>query len=146
MNRSLLLVLVLAPFVVGCFAEPDVGAPLAGLCNPEDSDPTKEVSFGLDIQPLIDRPSTEGGCSCHNAGAGAPAGFDMTSLTAMRRGGATSGAKIIIPGDPCNSVLAQKLSPAPPTGARMPLVGPPFWTNDEQQLLRDWIAEGAKPN
>jgi hypothetical protein len=70
----------------------------------------------------------------------------MSSLTAMRRGGATSGSKIIVAGDPCSSVLAQKLSSAPPYGARMPLVGPPFWTDDEQQLLRDWIAEGAKPN
>lgn len=146
MIRSTLAVLVLAALSSACMEEPDVGALLAGVCVPADSDPDKEVSFALDIEPLMDRPSAEGGCSCHNSGSSAPSGFDMTSLTAMRRGGSTSGAKIIIAGDPCNSVLVQKLSPAPPTGARMPLVGPPFWTDEEQQLLKDWIAEGAKNN
>ncbi len=145
-TTTLIAALALLAFVPGCFPEPDVGEPLAGACNPEDSDPTKEVSYGLDIQPLMDRPSTEGGCSCHNAGTGAPSGFDMTSLTAMRRGGTTSGAKIIVAGDPCSSILVQKLSPSPPVGARMPLVGPPYWTAEEQQLIRDWIAEGAKNN
>jgi hypothetical protein len=146
MIRSTLIAFALATLCAGCMEEPDVGALLAGVCNPADSDPDHEVSFSLDIEPLMDRASTEGGCSCHNAGTTAPSGFDMTSLTSMRRGGATSGSKIIVAGDPCNSYLVQKVSPAPPNGARMPLVGPPFWTDDEQQLLKDWIAEGAKNN
>jgi hypothetical protein len=139
--------LALAGLVLaGCFAEPDVGSLQAGACVPEDSDETKDVSFGRDIQPLFDRQM--GGCGCHNlGGVGVQlSGFDMSTLVSMRRGGSTSGAKIIVPGDPCQSVIAQKVSSAPPTGARMPLNGPPFFTKEEEQLLHDWIAEGAQDN
>jgi Planctomycete cytochrome C len=138
----------LALLLAGCFPEPDVGAPLAGGCVNADSDPTKAVSYGLDVQPLFDRPGTEGGCGCHTAGGVGvqQSQFDMSSLASIRRGGATSGAKIIVPGDPCGSTLVQKVSSSPAIGARMPLSGPPFWTDEEQQLLRDWIAEGANDN
>jgi hypothetical protein len=61
-------------------------------------------------------------------------------------GGFHSGAQIVVAGDPCASIMYQKLSDAPPFGSRMPLNGPPFWTDDELQLLHDWIAEGASDN
>jgi hypothetical protein len=147
MIRSSLL-LVGALLLTACFDEPDVGAPLAGGCVAGDSDETKSVSYGLDVQPLFDRSGMEGGCGCHNSGGVGVqlSGFDMSSLPTMRRGGSTSGAKIIVPGDPCGSVLVQKLSASPAVGARMPLSGPPFWTEEERQLIHDWIAEGAKAN
>jgi len=54
--------------------------------------------------------------------------------------------KIVVPGQPCASILYLKVDEAPPFGARMPLDGPPFWTEDEIQRLHDWIAEGAGDN
>jgi hypothetical protein len=136
-----------ALLVGGCLGEPDVGPPFAGACVPEDSDPDHDVSFGTDIRPLFDRPRGEGGCSCHaTGGAGAPGGFDMSSFAAMRKGGSSSGSKIIVPGDPCQSLLLQKMSAAPPSGARMPIDGPPFLGDEDLQLVSDWIAEGAKDN
>ncbi len=141
--RAALIALILG--ASACFPEPDVGAPLAGGCDPVDSNADVAVSFALEVQPLFDRPSTEGGCGCHNA-AGAPNGFNMTSYAKLRAGGTSSGASIVVPGDPCASLLPQKLSPAPPSGARMPLTGPPFFATDERQLVHDWIAEGALDN
>jgi hypothetical protein len=37
----------------------------------------------------------------------------------------------------------QKISAAPPFGARMPLDGPPFLSASQIQVISDWIAEGA---
>jgi hypothetical protein len=131
--------------VAGCALEPDVGPALAGQCDPSDSDPDVDVDFGRDIRPLFDRPGNMGGCSCHGTGGTGQqlSGFDMSSMGSIRRGGEVSGQRIVVPGDPCNSVLVQKLSAAPPIGARMPLSGPPFFSDAELQLVQDWIAEGA---
>ena len=60
--------------------------------------------------------------------------------------GANSAATIVVPGAPCESVLYLKLSAAPPSGARMPANGPPFFTTDELTLVHDWIAEGGLEN
>jgi hypothetical protein len=133
---------------VACIPEPEVGGVLAGHCSSEDSDPDHDVSFSVDVRALFDRPAAMAGCGCHSAGGSglSLSGFDMSSLASIRRGGAISGRNIIVPGDPCASVLVQKVSAAPATGARMPLSGPPFFSAAEIQLVADWIAEGAKDN
>ncbi len=136
-----------ALFACACFGDPEVGEPLAGECTGEDSDPEVDVSFGRDIRPLLDRSRDEGpGCSCHNRADNAASGLSMGSLQALMRGGMNSGADIIVPGDPCASVLLQKISAAPPFGARMPNNGPPFFSDEEIQTVHDWIAEGAQDN
>lgn len=134
----------------GCSLEPDVGPRLAGTCDDSDGHPGKPVSFLSDIRPLIFRPM--GGCGCHlptpnGDGVGTQiSGLNLSSLSTLRMGGINSGAKVIVAGEPCASIMYQKLSDAPPFGSRMPLNGPPYWTPDELQLLHDWIAEGAKDN
>lgn len=146
--RAAALALVLA---TGCSLvyEPDVGPRQAsgasGRCD--DSDPEVDVSFGVDIRPLLNRPAG-GRCTsttCHSA-SGAISGLSLASYDALRRGGHVSGTNIVIPGDPCASVLVQKLSGAPPFGSRMPYEGPPYLTASELQLVRDWVAEGAADN
>ena len=108
-----------------------------------DSDPTTNVSFSLQIRPLTAR--SPGGClSCH--GTNSTSGFNLGSYDSLRRGGDNSGTRIIVPGDPCASILPQKLGVAPPYGARMPYNGPPYFTAAELTLVRDWIAEGAQDN
>lgn len=108
-----------------------------------DGDPATTVSFAAQVRPLLGR--SPGGCTgCH--GTGAASGFNVTSYEALRRGGQVSSAHVIVPGAPCASVLYQKLSPAPPFGARMPYNGPPFFSAADRAVLRDWIAEGALNN
>jgi len=130
--------------------EPDVGPLLAGTCDNADTDPAAKVSFAERIRPLLNRPTA--GCSCHmpSSGGQGPAtelsGLDLSSWTALRAGGINSGPQIVIAGEPCDSILYQKVSDAPPFGSRMPLDGPPFLSADELQLVHDWIAEGAENN
>jgi hypothetical protein len=126
---------------------PDVGAPLVGRCVDADSDPSTAVSFSRDLQPLI----MMNCAACHTPTGKTPIGLevgrlDLSSYRTLRAGGAVSGSAIVTPGSPCESIVVQKISPAPPFGARMPLAGPPFLTDAEQQLFRDWIAEGAHDN
>ncbi|HEX8110673.1 MAG TPA: hypothetical protein VF516_23235, partial [Kofleriaceae bacterium] len=134
----------------GCSLVPDVGPRLAGTCDDSDGHPGKPVSFSNDIHPLISRGA--GGCFCHlptpnGDGVGTQiSGLNLSSLSTLRMGGLHSGTRIIVAGEPCSSILYQKLSDAPPFGSRMPLSGPPYWTADELQLLHDWIAEGANDN
>ena len=134
----------------GCSLAPDVGPRLAGGCDDAAANPGRPVSFSADIYPLIVR--MNGGCTCHlptpngNGIATQISGLNLSSLATLRMGGVNSGARVIVAGEPCSSIMYQKLSVAPPFGSRMPLNGPPFWTTDELQLLHDWIAEGASDN
>ena len=66
----------------------------------------------------------------------------------------------VVPWDPDQSVMYRKLSPTPPCGVQMPADKTTFSTNgtselkfsgvqlpsDQQQLIYDWIAEGAQNN
>ncbi len=147
--------LLVAAGLGGCLVEvlePDVGELRAGVCNPEDSDPDYDVSFREDLLPIFERSFGQAGCSCHLPTSRRPtgievSGLDLSTYAKTRQGGNTSGkSKIVVPGDPCSSVLLQKVSSAPPFGARMPSDGPPYLTPVERQLLSDWIFEGARDN
>jgi hypothetical protein len=130
-----------------CALEPDVGPLLAGSCSDTDTHPDRVVSFAAQIRPILDRPMA--GCSCHMPLPGGPgmatqlSGLSLSSYASLREGGVNSGSQIVIAGQPCASILYQKVSDAPPFGSRMPLTGPPFLTSDELALIHDWIAEGA---
>jgi hypothetical protein len=144
---------VLAAAGASCVVDvvPDVGPPLTGACDPADSDPGADVSFAHDIRPIMDRPRGMAGCGCHTPTNGLPSGIeqsglDLGSIYALRQGGRTSGTAIVVAGDPCSSVLVQKLESTPPFGSRMPLDGPPYLEDAEVLLIRDWIAEGALDN
>ncbi len=148
MSRTLLLALLLTGGA--CDLEPDVGPPSQARCVDGDSDPDGRVSFALDVMPIFARDVV--GCArCHDPGrAGAVgaqlSGLDLSSYDAALEGGARSTATLVVPGEPCDSVLYQKLLPGPPFGGRMPLDGPPYLSNRELQLIHDWIAEGALDN
>lgn len=54
------------------------------------------------------------------------------------------GAIQVIPGDPDNSYLVQKLEGAPGIiGLRMPRSGPPHLTSGQMLVIRRWIQNGA---
>jgi hypothetical protein len=112
-------------------------------CDNADSNPGVAVSFIANVRPLMTR--STGGCSpCHLGRV--TSGLDLSSYESMRRGGLYSGTRVIVAGEPCTSVLWQKLSRTPPFGSRMPLNGPPYFSADELELVHDWIAEGAANN
>ncbi len=136
--------------LAGCIADeyaPEVGPPLTGACDNADSDPDTDVSFSHDLRPLLAREAGMAGCSCHTPTNGAPSGItlgglDLGSYESLRAGGFNTGDEIVVPGEPCRSRIVEKLS-LPSWGARMPLDGPPYFTDEEVQLVADWIAEGA---
>jgi len=130
--------------------EPEVGPLLAGTCKNADSDPAVAVSFASQIQPMFTRMTA--GCGCHLQNAAGPgigvqlSGLNLSSLSALKAGGRNSGARIVVPMEPCESILYEKVYEAPPFGSRMPLGGPPFLSAQDLDLLHDWIAEGAVDN
>ncbi|HMI93811.1 MAG TPA: hypothetical protein VK509_20700 [Polyangiales bacterium] len=153
-SATWLALAALASAPAGCIAEtlePEVGEVRAGLCQPDDSDPERDVSFMEQIQPMLERPFGQGGCGCHQPTGRRASGIELTGLRLggyadLMRGGDKSGDTIVVPGDPCASLVLQKTSNAPPSGARMPSDGPPYLSPREHALLHDWIAEGARDN
>ncbi len=148
-RRKHRLVLLALCLLAGCIREyPEVGPLQAGACNPNDSNPDRSVSFRADLLPLFARPVGQAGCSCHMEGSSRQSGItqgglNLTNYTKTMRGGVNSADNIVLPGDPCGSVLLQSVSEAPVFGSRMPVDGPPFFSPAERTLLSDWIAEGA---
>ena len=125
---------------------PELG-PVIPACVPEDSDPDRSISFRTDVLAGLLAIKC---AKCHTPEGLNPigitiGGLDLSGYSSLRAGGVNSGSAIVIDGDPCRSVLSQKLGDAPPFGARMPRGGPNLELA-EQQKITDWIAEGALDN
>ena len=150
--RSILSALALFG-LMGCGElDPDIGpdqvvAPTTNdtqvdeTCGIEDSDPSTTVSFN-EIRDTIFRNE----CGCHTEPNGLGrllGGLDLDSAEAILAGSLTAGDRVVVPGNPCASVLIQKLRDDPPFGSRMPRGGPPLESRFKT-LLMDWIIEGAQ--
>jgi hypothetical protein len=137
-----------ATIAAGCFSPvaPDVGPIAHAPCSNVDSDPAHDVSFATDVGGLID----EYHCAhCHTPTGITPIGYEVTGFDLESYATLMAGARgnpVVVPGQPCASVLVQKIGDAPPFGGRMPLDGPPFLEDEDVQLISDWIAEGASDN
>lgn len=116
------------------------------------SDAASGVSFALQIRPLINRSQGDpagGGCrDCHDSTQPRHPGYDMSgfdtsTLKSIRRGGNTSGLRILVAGDPTSSVMVMKLEGRQTTGVRMPKGETP-WAAQDIATLRQWISEGAQ--
>lgn len=110
------------------------------------------VNFHRDIRPIMDlgptAPERYGCKQCHYPLQPMHVGYDLggldlSTLGGLRRGGATSGKRIVIAGDPDNSAIVQKLRGTYPYGARMPRQGD-AWGDDEMALITNWIEQGAQ--
>jgi hypothetical protein len=122
--------------------------------DPEGGADPGDGFFARNIRPLMNRPGkgdpTGRGCkSCHyrtetNHSGLDLSGLDLTTLRVLRRGGGTSGTRIVVAGKPSESVLVQVLKGTYGYAARMPKNGMPYWSDDEIELVEKWIAEGAK--
>ena len=131
--------------------DPDVGPRRAASCRNEDGNPVRRVSFREDVQPIFRGEDGPVGCRCHLPSEPDPIGFeigglDLSTFSSLLAGGTNSGSDIVVPGEPCRSILFLKMGPTPPFGSRMPFDGPPVLDPARRQLIADWIAEGADDN
>jgi hypothetical protein len=155
MGHSVLVLGFLVSFLLfsSCIDDlaPEVGDLQGGECENEDSEPTADVSFKVD---LLENAFTNapGKClSCHDPAGSTPVGYtsgglNLSTYAGLKSGGANSVSNIAVEGEPCDSVLYQKVSPSPPFGSRMPQDGPPFLDEAALQIVSDWIAEGVDDN
>ncbi len=105
-------------------------AQAAAAASPAEAGPT--IGYVEDIQPLFER-----SCSaCHNAAA-KTMGLQVTTYAALMAG--SENGSIITPGHPETSKLWEMVGQG-----KMPATGP--LPNDEQQLVQQWIAQGAAEN
>jgi hypothetical protein len=91
------------------------------------------VSFHQEVAPLFAYHCNE----CHG-GAG---GLNLRTYKSALEGG--NKGKLLIAGDPENSLLVHFIDGRRGAAHRMPLGRPPL-TKEQIQTLRQWIAEGAK--
>lgn len=118
------------------------GADIGPPCEIVDSDPDTSVTF-IEVQTRVFGQF----CNCHTTPGLTGitvGGLDLRTLETALAGGRTGGASDIVPGDACASFIVGKVSGMPAFGQRMPRGRPPL-TADDQQLIIDWIAEGARP-
>lgn len=106
---------------------------------------TWNIDYATDIQNLF----SERCSNCHVDHGGSPDGdldldpeFSYDNLVGGPSNSATGGT-LVIPGDPLNSVLYQKINCSQPdSGVRMPRARPVLPLAD-QALIYDWIMLGA---
>ena len=127
---------------------------VAGGCGKDSSPttptPTPTVSFAQQIQTEILNPAC---IACHTDQGRTPAG-GLVLLSGQSRGNLVgvastgkTGATRVIAGNASGSYLIQKLEGASDiVGLRMPRNGPPFLTDAQVALIRQWINNGAPAN
>jgi hypothetical protein len=131
---SSLLLFVLF-FSVSCISN------VEDISNSPDINPD-DVSYATDIQPIFN--SSCGGSGCHiNSSTN---GVNLSSYRAtINSRGSVAGGPIVVPGEPENSPLVEKIKPNPSYGSRMPTTGQ-YLTPTEIAQIEAWIKEGAENN
>jgi hypothetical protein len=131
---------------------------LVSACDEKLSDitgPTPNLNPSLSsiTQNIIQSSDSSGRTPCTNCHAGAnPAGRlnlsgDVYAALVNKPSSFKPGAILVIPGDPENSYLYQKLEgSAGIVGLRMPRNGPPYLTDGQIEVIERWIEQGAKNN
>ena len=112
--------------------------------GPRECENNKEVSFGRDVLPPLQK-SCE---SCHHSEQTFPS-LNLTTHAAYRnivsRKSTFIDEFLVKPGEPDRSLLVEKIARKPRFGQQMPPYGRPV-SPRELKLLIDWIRQGAKNN
>ncbi|MEZ6071172.1 MAG: DUF1553 domain-containing protein [Pirellulales bacterium] len=106
----------------------------AAEVNASDAD-TVEVDFATRVAPILRRKCL----SCHNDDTH-EGGLTLQSVAAVRDGG--DSGEVVVAGQPDASYLVDLITPVDGE-AEMPQGGKPL-SDDEQAILRQWIASGAQ--
>ena len=123
-----------------------------GACSKSPTSPTPAASTAPTLSAIQTQIFDPGCASCHtdvgrtpSGGTNLKAGASFAALVNVPSN-AKAGAIRVIPGNPNGSYLIQKLEgDGGIVGTRMPRTGPPFLTDAQVKMIRDWIAAGA-PN
>jgi len=147
-RRSFLLVLLVAFawFAAACDEK------LADLAGPSPNLQPTFASVQRDILEAADATGRAACTNCHtDVGGRNPSGglnlrheLAYTSLVNVASRGKPSAMRVI-PGDPDNSYIVQKLEGRSGiVGERMPRTGGPYLTEGQMTIIKRWIETGAK--
>ena len=123
----------------------DSGSPTDGGGNGGGNGGTTDtVSFASDVRPIL-----VASCAisaCHGS-APIQSGLNMgtATWTQIRAASGNVGGLVVVAGNASSSNLYLKTTTNPPFNARMPLTGG-FLSTTQQNLIRDWINQGALNN
>lgn len=117
------------------------GALSAAAVSAGDARAAEEVSYKLDVYPIIESRCT----SCHAPGGAGyqQSGLDLTSYQGLMEG--TKHGPIVVPGDPFTSNLNVLVEGRASAELRMPHNQRPL-LQAQQKILADWVRQGAKNN
>ena len=105
------------------------------------------VDFKTQIQPIFNRNCALSGCHATDSASGGmilDAGQSYANLVNVASS-EVAPDKRVVPGNSAASYIIEKLThTAPRSGDRMPLGGDPL-PDDQLNLIKTWIDEGAKP-
>lgn len=127
MIRLLCVLILIMALFIGCS---DMGKKAPVVNNPPDT----TVSYSADIQPIFNSRCV----GCH-VGA-IQGGLRLDNYSFLLLGG--NSGPVVVPFEPDSSILVQRIEGILP---RMPLVGDPL-TQEQIDLIRQWIVEGAEDN
>jgi len=125
---------------------------LSSLAGPTPALQPTFASIQHEIFETADSAGRTACTSCHsNTGRNPSGGLNLNHDVAydqlVNSPARKPGAVRVIPSDPDNSYLIQKLEGAAGiVGRRMPFNGPPFLTDGQVLIIRRWIALGAPRN
>ncbi len=100
----------------------------------------KEISYSKEVAPILDKFCA----TCHNEDEDHPSQLFMDSYESLMKGGKHGVA--IKAGNAKESLLMQKMDAEPPFGKKMPPSKKLIPTDEQVEILRQWIDQGAKKN
>ncbi|HTR80919.1 MAG TPA: c-type cytochrome domain-containing protein [Bacteroidota bacterium] len=101
---------------------------------------SKPVSFSNDVFPIIKKHCLP----CHAEDSDNPSELYLESYADLMKGGKHGTPLVPKKGD--ESIIIQKLKADPPFGKQMPLMTKKKLTDEEIEVFKKWIDEGAKKN
>jgi uncharacterized membrane protein len=114
-------------------------AAVAGLAGAPDA--AEEVSFKLDVKPILDSRCTQ----CHAPGGTGyeQSGLDLRSYEGLMKG--TKHGPIVVPGDAFTSNLNVLIEGRAARDIQMPHHQRPL-LQAQQRIIADWVKQGARNN